>query len=284
MAVRIITDSGSDILPGEMEGLIVLPLTIAFGNDVYHDGVDLSHERFFDLLVEGKDLPTTGQVPPFRYTEAFKEVVAAGDEAVVIAISAEVSGTWESACTAAADFEGKIVVVDSQQVSVGERILVQTALKLAGEGRTAAEIADELNRCKKDIHFLALLDTLEYLRRGGRISNVSAALGTLLAIKPVVTCEEGKIVVMEKPRGLKSGRNIVANLIRSYGGIDFDRPCCIGYTGNVDAPARDFLNSCPDIWEGKGEVPIASIGATIGTHAGPGGFIFTFYGNDSKAE
>ena len=267
-----------------MEGLIVLPLTIAFGNDVYHDGVDLSHERFFDLLVEGKDLPTTGQVPPFRYTEAFKEVVAAGDEAVVIAISAEVSGTWESACTAAADFEGKIVVVDSQQVSVGERILVQTALKLAGEGRTAAEIADELNRCKKDIHFLALLDTLEYLRRGGRISNVSAALGTLLAIKPVVTCEEGKIVVMEKPRGLKSGRNIVANLIRSYGGIDFDRPCCIGYTGNVDAPARDFLNSCPDIWEGKGEVPIASIGATIGTHAGPGGFIFTFYGNDSKAE
>ena len=101
MAVRIITDSGSDILPGEMEGLIVLPLTIAFGNDVYHDGVDLSHERFFDLLVEGKDLPTTGQVPPFRYTEAFKEVVAAGDEAVVIAISAEVSGTWESACTGA---------------------------------------------------------------------------------------------------------------------------------------------------------------------------------------
>ena len=282
MAVRIITDSGSDILPGEIEGLIVLPLTIAFGNDVYHDGVDLSHERFFELLAENKELPTTGQVPPFRFAEAFRRVVDAGDEAVVIAISSEVSGTWESACSAAADFGGKIHVVDSHQVSVGERILAQTALGLAEEGRSAADIAAELDRRKKDIHFLALLDTLEYLRRGGRISNVSAALGTILSIKPVVTCTEGKIVVVEKPRGLKNGRHIVADLIRSYGGIDFDRPLCIGYTGNSEEPARKFLDSCPDLWEDKGEVPIASIGATIGTHAGPGGFIFTFYGNDSK--
>ena len=282
MAVRIFTDSGSDILPGEMEGLVVLPLTIAFGNDVYHDGVDLSHERFFDLLVEGKDFPTTGQVPPFRYTEAFDKVIAEGDDIVVIAISSEVSGTWESACSAAADYGDKVHVVDSQQVSVGERILVEDALRMAAEGKSAAEIAAELDRRKKDIHFLALLDTLEYLRRGGRISNVSAALGTLLAIKPVVTCTEGKIVVMEKPRGLKNGRSIVANLIRSYGGIDFSRPCCIGYTGNSEEPARVFLDSCRDLWEGIGEVPIASIGATIGTHAGPGGFIFAFYGNDSK--
>ena len=283
MAVRIITDSGSDILPSEIEGLTVLPLTIAFGNDVYHDGVDLSHERFFELLAENKELPTTGQVPPFRFSEAFKRVVEAGDEAVVIAISGEVSGTWESACTAAADFDGKIHVVDSQQVSVGERILVQSALRLADEGHDAATIAAELDCKKKDIHFLALLDTLEYLRRGGRISNVSAALGTILAIKPVVTCADGKVVVMEKPRGLKNGRNIVADLIRSYGGIDFDRPLCIGYTGNSEDPARKFLASCPELWEGLGTVPIASIGATIGTHAGPGGFIFAFYGNDSKS-
>lgn len=282
MAVRIITDSGSDILPGEMEGLVVLPLTIAFGNDVYHDGVDLSHEHFFELLVEGKDLPTTGQVPPFRFSEAFDKVVADGDDAVVITISSEVSGTWESGCNAAADYGDRIVVVDSQQVSVGERILVETALRLAGEGLSAAEIAAELDRRKKGIHFLALLDTLEYLRRGGRISNVSAALGTILAIKPVVTCSEGKIVVMEKPRGLRNGRNIIADLIRSYGGIDFDRPCCIGYTGLTEDPARKFLDSCPDLWEGLGEVPIASIGGTIGTHTGPGGFIFAFYGNDSK--
>lgn len=282
MAVRIITDSGSDILPGEIEGLTVLPHTVAFGTDVYHDGVDLSHEHFFELLVEEKELPTTGQVPPYRFAEAFKSVADAGDEAVVITISSEVSGTWESGCTAAAEYPNTIYVVDSLQVSNGERLLVEVAFDLVRKGLSAAEIAAELDRQKKDIHFLALLDTLEYLRRGGRISNVSAALGTILAVKPVVTCTEGKIVVMDKPRGLKSGRNIVAKEIRACGGIDFSRPCCIGYTGLSEKPARQFLESCPDIWQGKGEVPIASIGATIGTHAGPGGFILTFFGNDSK--
>ena len=280
MAVRIITDSGSDILPGEMEGLTVLPLTIAFGNEVYHDGVDLSHERFFDLLVEGKDFPTTGQVPPFRFSQAFEKVLEDDDEAVVITISSQVSGTWESACSAAADFGERVHVVDSLEVSVGERVLVQQALQMAVAGKAAAQIVEELDRVKHEVRFLALLDTLEYLRRGGRISNVSAALGTILAIKPVVTCTDGKIVVMEKPRGLKNGRAIVAELIRKDGGIDFDRPCCIGYTGNSQKPVQAFLDSCRDIWEGKGEVPISSIGATIGTHAGPGGFIFAYYGKD----
>lgn len=278
MAVRIITDSGSDILPGEMEDLIVLPLTIAFGNDVYHDGVDLSHERFFDLLVESSENPTTGQVPPFRYSQAFKEVVEAGDEAVVITISSQVSGTWQSACTAAADFGDKILVVDSLHVSVGIRLLVEIALKMAAEGASSQEIVSALEKARGEIHFLALLDTLEYLRRGGRISNVSAVLGTILSIKPVVTCTDGKIVVMDKARGLKNGRATIANLIREDGGFDFDRPLSIGYTGNSDKPVRSFLNSCTDLWEGKGEVPVSSIGATIGTHTGPGGFLLAYFG------
>ena len=278
MAVRIITDSGSDILPGEKEGLIVLPLTIAFGNDVYHDGVDLSHERFFDLLSESTENPTTGQVPPFRYKQAFDEVVAAGDEAVVITISSGVSGTWESACSAAAEYPDKIHVVDSLHVSVGIRLLVEMGLKMAAEGASVQEIVDALEDANHKIHFLALLDTLEYLRRGGRISNVSAVLGSILAIKPVVTCTDGKIVVMEKARGLKNGRATIADLIRKDGGFDFDKPLSIGYTGNSDKPVRAFLDSCPDLWEGKGEVPVSSIGATIGTHAGPGGFLLAYFG------
>jgi DegV family protein with EDD domain len=278
MAVRIITDSGSDILPGEMQDLIVLPLTIAFGNDVYHDGVDLSHERFFDLLSESTENPTTGQVPPFRYKQAFDEVVAAGDEAVVITISSGVSGTWESACSAAAEYPDKIHVVDSLHVSVGIRLLVEMGLKMAAEGASVQEIVDALEDAKGKIHFLALLDTLEYLRRGGRISNVSAVLGSILAIKPVVTCTDGKIVVMEKARGLKNGRATIADIIRKDGGFDFDKPLSIGYTGNSDKPVRAFLDSCPDLWEGKGEVPVSSIGATIGTHAGPGGFLLAYFG------
>ena len=278
MAVRIITDSGSDILPGEMQDLIVLPLTIAFGNDVYHDGVDLSHERFFDLLSESTENPTTGQVPPFRYKQAFDEVVAAGDEAVVINISSGVSGTWESACSAAAEYPDKIHVVDSLHVSVGIRLLVEMGLKMAAEGASVQQIVDALEDAKGKIHFLALLDTLEYLRRGGRISNVSAVLGSILAIKPVVTCTDGKIVVMEKARGLKNGRATIADLIRKDGGFDFDKPLSIGYTGNSDKPVHAFLDSCPDLWEGKGEVPVSSIGATIGTHAGPGGFLLAYFG------
>jgi DegV family protein with EDD domain len=278
MVVRIITDSGSDILPGEMQDLIVLPLTIAFGNDVYHDGVDLSHERFFDLLSESTENPTTGQVPPFRYKQAFDEVVAAGDEAVVITISSGVSGTWESACSAAAEYPDKIHVVDSLHVSVGIRLLVEMGLKMAAEGASVQEIVDALEDAKGKIYFLALLDTLEYLRRGGRISNVSAVLGSILAIKPVVTCTDGKIVVMEKARGLKNGRATIADLIRKDGGFDFDKPLSIGYTGNSDKPVRAFLDSCPDLWEGKGEVPVSSIGATIGTHAGPGGFLLAYFG------
>lgn len=281
MAVRIITDSGSDILPNEMEGLIVLPLTIAFGNDVYHDGVDLSHEQFFDLLTQSSENPTTGQVPPFRYKQAFDEVVANGDEAVVVTLSSGVSGTCDSARSAAAEYPDKIHVVDSLHVSVGIRLLVEMGLQMAAQGMSASQIEDALNQSKGKIHFLALLDTLEYLRRGGRISNVSATLGTLLAIKPVVTCTDGKIIVMDKPRGLKNGRAIIADLIRKDGGFDFDKPLCIGYTGNSDKPVQQFLDSCRDLWEGKGEVPVSSIGATIGTHTGPGGFLLAYFGKES---
>ena len=166
-------------------------------------------------------------------------------------------------------------------MSVGIRVLVEMALAMAAAGATADQIVERIEASKHKVHFLALLDTLEYLRRGGRISNVSAALGTILAIKPVVTCTDGKIVVMEKPRGLKSGRNIIADLIRKDGGFDFDLPLCIGYTGNSDKPALQFLDSCHDLWEGKGEVPISSIGATIGTHAGPGGFLLAYFGKSA---
>jgi DegV family protein with EDD domain len=152
---------------------------------------------------------------------------------------------------------------------------------MAKQGSTAEEIVATLEKSKGEIRFLALLDTLEYLRRGGRISNVSAALGTILAIKPVVTCTDGKIVVMEKARGLKNGRTTIADLIRKDGGFDFDRPLSIGYTGNSEKPVRQFLDSCRDLWEGKGEVPISSIGATIGTHAGPCGFLLAYFGKEA---
>ena len=161
MSVRIITDSGSDILPGEHEGLVVLPLSIMFDMDTYADGVDLSHEHFYELLVEGDDLPKTGQVNPFAFSQAFDEAADAGDDVVCITLSSKLSGTCQSAMTAAAEAKTVVRVVDSLNVCVGERILVEHALRLAAEGRTAVEISDELTELRDRVCVVALLDTLE---------------------------------------------------------------------------------------------------------------------------
>ena len=202
MSVRIITDSGSDILPGEHEGLVVLPLSIMFGMDTYADGVDLSHEHFYELLVEGDDLPKTGQVNPFAFSQAFDEAADAGDDVVCITLSSKLSGTCQSAMTAAAEAKTVVRVVDSLNVCVGERILVEHALRLAAEGRTAVEISDELTELRDRVCVVALLDTLEYLRRGGRITETIYRLGSVLNIKPVLTCdEEGHYVIAKKARG-----------------------------------------------------------------------------------
>ena len=184
MSVRIITDSGSDILSGEHEGLVVLPLSIMFGTTTYADGVDLSHERFYELLVEEDDLPKTGQVNPFAFSQAFEEAYEAGDEVVCITLSSKLSGTYQSALTAASEAKVVVRVVDSLNVCVGERILVEYALRLAAAGKSAAEIAEELERVRGNVCVVALLDTLEYLKRGGRISSAAAGVGALLSAAP----------------------------------------------------------------------------------------------------
>ena len=138
MSVRIITDSGSDILPGEHEGLVVLPLSIMFGTTTYADGADLSHERFYELLVEEDDLPKTGQVNPYAFSQAFEEAYEAGDEVVCITLSSKLSGTYQSALTAASEAKVVVRVVDSLNVCVGERVLVECALHLAAAGKPAA--------------------------------------------------------------------------------------------------------------------------------------------------
>ena len=144
MKTRIITDSASDILEGEYENLTVLPLSITFGTATYLDGVDLTHERFYELLVEEDELPKTGQVNPYAFGQVLDEVHAAGQQAVVITLSSKLSGTHQSAITAAAQAKGVVRVVDSLNVCVGERVLVECALRLAEKGLGAVEIADQI--------------------------------------------------------------------------------------------------------------------------------------------
>lgn len=280
MSVRIITDSGSDILSGEHEGLVVLPLSIMFGMTTYADGADLSHERFYELLVEEDDLPKTGQVNPYAFSQAFEDAYEAGDEVVCITLSSKLSGTYQSALTAASEAKVVVRVVDSLNVCVGERILVEYALRLAAEGKSAAEIAEELERVRDNICVVGLLDTLEYLKRGGRISAAAAGVGALLSIKPVITVDDGEVKVLGKARGSKNGRNLLSEQVEKAGGIDFAMPVALGYAGLSDKLLRKYIEDSKAIWEPgfpDGQLPVHSVGATIGTHVGPGAIALAFF-------
>ena len=278
MAVRIVTDSGIDLPGGSDPRLTVVPLGITFGSTTYADGVDLTNDRFYELLIESDELPKTSQATPFTYHEVLAPICAAGDEAVVITLSSKLSGTYQSAVTAASEFDG-VYVVDSKNVTIGQSILVQYALLLVEEGLGAAEIAEKVAAAADRVCLLALLDTLEYLRRGGRIPKSVGMIGEVLSIKPVVGVEDGEVVMLGKARGSKNGRNQLHQQVEKHG-IDFTMPVLLGYTGLSDKLLRKYLDDNRAIWEhvvAEEDLPIASVGATIGTHVGPGAIALAFF-------
>ena len=280
MSVRIITDSASDMSPAEHPALRVLPLSVTFGTDVYMDGVDIDHQRFYEMLVERDELPKTGQVNPYAFSQAIAEARDAGDEAVIITVGAKLSGTNQSARTALAEAPGgDVFVVDSNNVTLGERVLVEYALRLVDEGRSAAQIAAAVEAVRDRVVVIGLLETLEYLVRGGRLSAAAGAVGTLLNVKPVVAVEDGLIVQLGKARGSKNGRNLLNQKVEKAGGIDFSMPLALGYTGLSDAVLKKYVEDSAALWAGhtEGELPVHTIGATIGTHVGPGAVAVAFF-------
>lgn len=283
MAVRLIVDSASDILPQQATalGMMHLPMTIIFGEDEYLDSVTLSHEEFYEKLTQTSIVPKTCQIPPAVYMETFEEVVQAGDTAVVVTMSSKLSGTYNSACMAAEEFGDKIAVVDSENITFGEQILIKRGLELRDQGLSAQEIKEVLDREKKHIRLYALVDTLEYLRKSGRVSAAAAFAGGLLAIKPVISMEGGEAQIVGKARGSKQGNAILAGLIEKGNGIDFTRPICFGYASVGKATMEAFMSEQSALWQAyDGELPFTSIGSTIGTHAGPGVFGLAFFENE----
>ncbi len=280
MSVRIITDSASDMSSAEHPALSVLPLSVTFGTDVYMDGVDIDHQRFYEMLVERDELPKTGQVNPYAFSQAIAEARAAGDEAVIITVGAKLSGTNQSARTALAEAPGgDVFVVDSNNVTLGERVLVEYALRLVDEGKSAAQIAAAVEAVRDRVVVIGLLETLEYLVRGGRLSAAAGAVGTLLNVKPVVAAEDGLIVQLGKARGSKNGRNLLNQKVEKAGGVDFSMPLALGYTGLSDAVLKKYIEDSAALWAGhaENELPVHTIGATIGTHVGPGAVAVAFF-------
>lgn len=276
--IRIITDSASDIVDNEREDLTVLPINIRFREDEFQDGVNLTHRMFYEKLVESDELPVTSQVPPTVFEEEYKAVEAQNDQAIVITISSKLSGTYQSAVMAAQDCGDTIKVVDSENASIGQRALVEYALRLKDEGFGYDEIITRLEADKKRIRLIALLDTLEYLKKGGRISKTAAMAGNLLSIKPVIAIQGGEVAVLGKARGSKQGNNLLAEQIQHTGGIDFGKPFVLGYTGLSDAVLQKYIDDNRALWQDSVDaLDTASVGGAIGTHIGPGAIGVAFF-------
>ena len=279
--IKILVDSASDLEQQDASelGVTVLPLQIRFGSEEYLDGVSLTHREFFEKLIETDELPQTSQINEYRFDEVFSSLTADGSEVIAITLSSKLSGTHASAVKAAKKYAGKVIVVDSLNACIGERILLEYAVRLVGEGKlTAAQIAAELDEKKGKIQLLAVLDTLKYLRKGGRISSVTAIAGEMLSIKPVISVVRGEVKLVGKAMGSKKGNNLLTQLVRDCGGIDFTMPYVLGYSGLCDAFLQKYIRDSELLWKGYTDhVPYHMIGSTIGTHVGPGAIAVAFF-------
>lgn len=274
--IRIITDSAAD-LDNIRPEVTVIPMKISFGPETYLDGVTLSHREFYEKLVESDTLPVTSLVSPGEFSDVFEKADAAGEKMLVITISGDLSGTYQSALLAAEEYPGRVRVIDSRQATVGERVVVERALQLMDKGLDLDAIADRLEAEKEEIHTIGLLDTLEYLKKGGRISKTVAFVGGALAIKPVVAVVDGKVILLGKARGSKNGENFLMREAEKAG-LDFSRPICLGYTGFSDAMLQKYIEDSRYLWEGhEDRLPTCTIGATIGTHIGPNAIALSFF-------
>ena len=278
VSVRIIIDSSADFEPeiADELGITVIPMKTIFGEKEFAEGIDITREQFYEKLVESDEFPRTSQVTPFEFARELDKLED-GDEALIITLSGKLSGTAESARTAASQSPAPAFVVDSESVTIGERILVERAVEMRDAGAEAKTIAETLDREKADIKVIATLDTLEYLKRGGRISAAAALAGGLLSIKPVVGVVDGEVAVLGKARGSKQGNNMLREMIAETG-IDFSRPVHLGYTGLSDKLLRKYVADSRDLFEAHlDELSSSIIGSTIGTHVGPGAIAVAYF-------
>lgn len=277
--IRIITDSASDLEPGFHEKVTILPISIRFGDEEYMDGITINNVQFFEKLIESDTLPQTSLISPDRFEKEFQKAKENNEKVLVITLASTLSGTYQSAMIAASEYKEFVTVIDSIGATTSENILIKYALELIEKGLSYEEIIRILEEEKNDIRLLAVLDTLEYLKKGGRISKTAAFLGEVLSIKPVVTLRDGVVSVLGKARGSKNGNNFLINEIKNSNGIDFTRPLCLGYTGLNDHMLQKYIKDSADLYQGMSadELPICSVGATIGTHVGPNCIVISYF-------
>ena len=267
--VQIITDSAADLEPQEYEklGVTCIPLRVAFGDREYQENVDLSKDLFYELLLGSEVFPKTSQASPAVLEELFERAKAAGDEAIYITLSSALSGTYQTACMVREDVEypGNYVF-DSRNATGGQRMLVEYACQLRDQGKNAAEILAGLEAIRDRIELYAVVNTLEYLHKGGRISHAVYTLGNLAQIKPIISVDpEGRVALPGKVMGMRKGMDFLGKRLGTRK-PDGEHPLYVMYTNNR-AVAETLAQRLEALdWK---VARIIQVGAAIGAHVGP---------------
>ncbi len=278
MSIKIMIDSCSDFSEKRAKelGFLYMPIGVRMEEKEYLDGVDLLPEEFYEKLAICKKTPQTSLINEFCWREAFEKATADGSELIVITISSKLSGTYREAENASKDFGGKVYVVDSLNAAFGEGALCLYAKRLREGGASANEIVEKLNERKKDICVYAVIDTLKYLQKGGRISATTAILGTTLSIKPLVGVIDGEVKMVGKAMGYKKGCMSLNSIIEKSGRIDFSMPMGYIYSGNDRTNIEKYKKDSAYLVENR-EVETYSIGCSIGAHVGAGAVGLVFF-------
>ena len=276
MSVRIMTDSTVDLSARVRPRVHRIPLSVRFGETEYQDSVTITPDTFYEMLAQCQELPTTSQPTPAAFEDAFREAVEAGHEVVCITIASKLSGTYQSATIASEEFPGKVFVLDSRSAAIGAGILAEYALELADQGMGGEAILQELIRKRRQVRLYFMVDTLEYLKKGGRLSSTVALVGGLLNIKPILHLDEtGEIRMLSTARGLKKAFAALTELSEKEGGPDKNLPILLGHTGIGSENLEKYQQESQGLW--APDSPKTIIGSAIGVHVGPGAVAAAFF-------
>ncbi len=270
MAVRIVTDSTADLPPSFAHdlGISVVPLSVIFGEEVFREGIDISHDLFYDKLIRGKELATTSAPSVGDFLEVYEPLLKETNKIVSVHISSKLSATCDNARQAAqilADRGARIEVVDSQLVSLGLTFATLAAARVAREGGNIERVKAAVESTVQRLRIYVMVDTLEFLRRGGRIGRARAFLGTMLRVKPLLSLRDGEVHPEERVR--TKGRAI-ERLFQIATSCPNVREVALGYSTNPQ-DAHDFQRRLQAVLPHV-NILVTRVGPVIGAHAGPG--------------
>ena len=271
MTVHIVTDSTADLTPDEAAalGITIVPLTVFFGDEAFLDSIELDSASFYDKLQKTKDLPRTSQPAPASFQEAYTRLIEEGANGILsVHLSSKLSGTYQSACTARDTMPEDlravpIEVIDSLSISGGMALSIRKAAAEAKQGLSLAEIKDHLVERLSRTRILAVLDTLEYVKRGGRIGAARALLGNMLSIKPIITLKNGEVVPVEQPRTRSKAYARVTQLTSEL--MPLEELVIAESSDDVGTQLAEALKTIS-----PGRIERYNLGAVLGTHTGPG--------------